>query len=107
MKLSTVEQKNICRFLPKIKSDEIIQHILKRKIMLTDTTDSPDYVQLLIGADFSSLLLTGEFVHICGTYERRLNVTKNTIDDLFRSDKGLKAMTTTRSGRVVRPPNKN
>ncbi|XP_061724700.1 uncharacterized protein LOC133530697 [Cydia pomonella] len=65
MNLSVVEQTNICNFLPKIRSSVILEQLRRKNIILNDSmTDSPDEVSLLIGADYSGLLLTGDVIQL-------------------------------------------
>ncbi|KAI5641881.1 hypothetical protein NE865_05880 [Phthorimaea operculella] len=60
--LSVLGKEKICGILPKVRSDTLKEHLRLKGIKLTESRDTPDEVTLLIGADFSGKLRTGEFV---------------------------------------------
>lgn len=59
-----VESVNICGFLPKVMSQQVIEQLSRKGVFLTENVNSPDDVSILIGADFSGQLLTGDILQL-------------------------------------------
>ncbi|XP_059047592.1 uncharacterized protein LOC131843017 [Achroia grisella] len=63
-KLSALGQSCICRNIPKYNKYDIQDLLTRHNITLTDTNQTSDDIGLLIGADFSGLILTGHLVRL-------------------------------------------
>ncbi|KAF8778758.1 hypothetical protein HNY73_015452 [Argiope bruennichi] len=62
--ISVLDEKKICGAIPRVSNPEIFPILKRKNIELSDTGEDTPEIDLLIGADYLGVLLTGSIEHI-------------------------------------------
>ncbi|XP_055927971.1 uncharacterized protein LOC129959174 [Argiope bruennichi] len=64
LNISVLDEKKICGAIPRVSNPEIFPILKRKNIELSDTGEDTPEIDLLIGADYLGVLLTGSIKHI-------------------------------------------
>ncbi|KAF8774818.1 hypothetical protein HNY73_017331 [Argiope bruennichi] len=82
--ISVLDEKKICGAIPRVSNPDIFPILKRKNIELSDTGEDTPEIDLLIGADYLGVLLTGSIEHIdknLVAIKTKLNLSE--YDDVF------------------------